>query len=264
MYLILILLFSIEAYALPKKFEVWFINTKTSRKQSFIPGSLLEKPFIFYSKLAQARQCQPMGDYCFDPQIGMYKLGEDDSVKAKDHQAVHDDSIYEAFDNTGAIERNMIKCDKGNMFDLFCGKAQKQNKLNEKISLWVDISSSMRQVDFESHDQVCVRESFVRRLNQTCKFREKMRIEIYNENKKELGTFDQLCLDHGLNNPKRLIQQIKENNSPYLLIITDIFEAHSFFIDFIEMNGGTHRGVDSSFHAEDLMAQLPRIKNLCQ
>ena len=67
--LIGLLFITLSAQAMPKKFEVWFISPESSKS-----ASLLEVKVRLSALSAKANlQCQPMGDYCFDPQVGMYK-----------------------------------------------------------------------------------------------------------------------------------------------------------------------------------------------
>lgn len=65
---LLALVMTTVSWSAPSVIEVWFLSApKTSNLESV----LKEKNKTV--KLAQNLQCQPMGEYCFDPQFGLYK-----------------------------------------------------------------------------------------------------------------------------------------------------------------------------------------------
>lgn len=256
--ILLILLFIPPlTWALPQKVEVWFLSTP---KTSFI--DLKTK-----IKYAQSRlQCQPMGEYCFDPQVGLYKKGKENEVLIVDEggAAVEDKVDYDFVAPASSLDRKLIECEKDQMFDIFCGKSKAGKTVSQPpLEVWIDVSSTMKQVDVPVSGS-CVRESFVRLLNQTCPVNEKMKIYSFEEYRKEVGSLERVCQSQGLNNMNRLVDDIKKSKAKKIIIITDIFEASEKFINQIELTGvGEVKGVDTPFYSTDLKAQLKRVRNFC-
>lgn len=260
--LIGLLLAASSALATPKTFEVWFISPESSKSASFV-----EKNPIYLALTAQANlQCQPMGDYCFDPQVGMYKPGKGEKYTVQeDYQQADKLESYDYKREGIKLEAPTSACDSDNFFDIFCaqgGKGKKREKA--KIELWFDISSSMKQVDFPGYDKMCKRESFLRLMARDCGFNQEMKVMGFNEAKKQLGTMDSVCLNHGLNSRDRLIRDIKASDAPYLIVLTDIFEADERLINFIESSpGGSHKGVEKPIYADDLKAMAGDARKKC-
>lgn len=259
---LLLLLISNYAWAYPKHLEVWFLSIDRS---AFLNPLL---PSTQYSPMTAKLQCQQMGDYCFDPQVGLYKIGEDKKIQEEmDYQAMDKLEKYDNIDPAKSVDRKIITCDKdGYFFDVFCGKAKSKGyKKKEKLEVWVDISSTMKQVDFDGFDSMCMRESFLRNLNAKCPLNEKMKVYMFDENRKELGAFDRVCLNAGLNQVKRIMRDIKTSKAKNLIIITDIFEASAEFVDFIEGKAkGIARGIDKPIYAKDLKKDIDRMQKMCK
>lgn len=260
---LLLLLTSNIAWAYPKHLEVWFLSID---RTSFIDNLL---PKTQYSQMIsrQKLQCQQMGDYCFDPQVGLYKLGDGDQVEeALDYQEIDKLESYSDAGEASSLDREFIKCDKNaSFFDVFCGKAKKSPKDKSKLEIWVDISSTMKQVDFAGFDQMCKRESFLRAINSQCPLNQKMKVYMFDESKKELGAFDRVCLNAGLNQVKRIMRDIKASKAKNLIIITDIFEATEEFINFIEIDAkGITRGVEKPLYAKDIKKDIDRMYKMCK
>lgn len=262
--LIVIFIFSLanSVWAYPKHLEVWFLSID---RTSFLDSILPKQKF---SAMTAKLQCQQMGDYCFDPQVGLYKLGEGDKIQeAIDYQDMDKAETHKNIDSATSLDREMIKCDKNsNFFDVFCGKA-KTLKMGKKarLEIWVDISSTMKQVDFESFDQMCKRESFLRGINDQCPLNQKMKVYMFDESRKELGAFDRVCLNAGLNQVDRIMRDIKISKVDNLIIITDIFEAKEKYINFIEIEArGIARGIEKPIYAKDLKKDIARMQKMCK
>ena len=91
-----------------------------------------------------------------------------------------------------------------------------------------------------------------------------MKVYYFEEFRKEAGAFDRVCLSGGLNNMKRIMQDLDNSKADTVIIITDIFEAEEDFIADIEASGrGTIRGLDKPLYAKDLKNQLKRIRKFC-
>lgn len=257
------LLFAQTAWSMPERFEVWFLSVdQAAWLDQVLPGHKS------YKKISQSNvQCQPMGEYCFDPQIGLYKKGEEskfDSVVGA--EVIEDKEKYDFIEPAKSVERNMIECDgETTMFDVFCGKAKKIMKNNSPLEVWIDVSSTMKQVDFKGFSKPCSRELFLDGLNQTCPLNEKMKVYYFDEYRVEAGAFDRVCLSSGLNNMKRIRQNIEQSKAKNIIIITDIFEAEESFINWIEASGKGHiKGLDKPLYAADINKELSRVRKLCQ
>ena len=175
---LLLLLISTQVWAFPKKLEVWFLSVD---KTSFIEP-LLNK--TKYSRsIASNYQCQPMGDYCFDPQIGLYKKDKDSISVAQDYSALDKD---EKFDKEGKYKEGIYSpCTNKNHFNIFCGKKKPKKKKvlsKQKLEVWVDISTTMKQVDFKDYEQECYRQTFLKRVNSSCPLNKGMKVYIFDEN----------------------------------------------------------------------------------
>lgn len=248
---------------MPKRFEVWFLSIdKTTWLDSVL--KINTKPQLY----TRALQCQPMGEYCFDPQIGLYKRDEASKAQEEvDLAEVNKLEKYDFLDPHKGAERSMIECDENSsFFDVFCGKAKKAKKLaKSKLEVWVDISSTMKQVDFDGFENDCKRLTFLDNLKISCPLNEKMKVYFFEEYKKEAGSLDRVCLSGGLNDMKRMMKDIRNSDADNIIMITDIYEADSNFIDAIEMTGrGRIKGLDKPMYAKDLKSELSRVKAMCK
>jgi hypothetical protein len=263
-----------SAQAMPKHFEVWMLSIdKTADLNELLDKTKLTRYSKAFSQ-SSARQCQPMGDYCFDPQIGLYKKDEStilkdvNPAKAKsiDINELENNEKYQFMEVPKSVDRNLINCDKSNFFDIFCGKAKKLKKAAKtKLEVWIDVSSTMRQVDFPGFEKKCQREVFLDRLSQTCPIDGGLKVYYFEEFRKEAGLFDRACLSGGLNDMKRIMKDLEKSTADNVIIITDIFEAHIQFIDAIEAAGvGVIRGLDKPMYARDVTRQLQRVRKFCK
>lgn len=263
LFLFLTLSISFNTLALPKRVEVWFLSIdKTTWLDNLIKSKVGKKI------AQQSLQCQVMGDYCFDPQVGLYKPGEEAMAQHEiDLAEVENSKEYDFLEPHKGHERNMIECDQNsNFFDIFCGKAQKKIKAGKaNLEVWIDVSSTMKQVDFDGFNSECKRERFLKDLSQTCTLNQEMKVYYFEEYRKEAGTFDRVCLSGGLNNMKRIVQDVKKSKADNVIIITDIFEAEDKFISAIENTGrGFIKGLKKPIYAADLKSELQRVRKLCK
>lgn len=255
--LVCFLLFSTSALAAPKELEVWFLS---AHKKAELQRSLRERPYVLRSLTAEL-QCQQMGDYCFDPQYGLYKrddLGSE--VDMKKVEAERGPSIPPA----KAVERELVDCDPKNFFDMFCGKAKKTANAATKLDLWIDTSSSMREMDFMDKEGGCFRKSMMKRLDETCGFNEKVNVMMFDTSIKQAGSMDALCNNQGLNDQKRLMDWIERSEAKKLIIITDIYEFSKDFADFVESKNGKFRGDKDPIVASQLLDLVDDLARACR
>ena len=256
----LVLLFSLSRVsALPKKVEVWFLSVPSS---SYIDSSHNKSAI----KLITARPCQKMGDYCFDPQIGLYKPDKDGNLQDDSQVSSFDETKYDFIAPHKGVERSMIECDENpGFFDIFCGKAKKKNTKKANLEVWIDVSSTMKQVDFQGFERSCLRATFLSEVKKSCPLNDKMKVYSFEEYRSEVGNIERVCLSGGLNDMKRIVSDIKKSSAESLIVITDIFEAEEKFIFDIENLGvSTIRGLESPMYAKDMLKEIKRVKGLCQ
>lgn len=252
-------LFSFSALAAPGSIEVWFLsNAKVTEIQK-----LLDKPqYVYYKKTAEL-QCQEMGDFCFDPQYGLYKKGDVDA-EVKDEEGQIEKTKAPSIPSAQSIDRDLINCDKNNYFDIFCGKASKEAKTDIKFDLWIDTSSSMKEFDFIDSSGGCHRKSLVKRLDESCGFNKKVNVMMFDTSIKQAGTMDSLCNNQGLNDYKKLMDWVERSTAKKLVIVTDIYEFHKEFSDYIESKHGRFRGDKDPLRAADLMNLVDELEKSCR
>lgn len=251
-------LISLSAYAAPKSLEVWFVsNAKVSELLHYI-----KDPPMIYRPLTAELECQVMGDFCFDPQYGLYK--KDDANKEVDQTIVTAES-GPVIPPGKSVDRELVECDQKNyFFDVFCGKAKKEVEANTKLDLWIDTSSSMREFDFSDKEGGCHRKSMLRKLDDTCGFNRKVNVMMFDTSLKQAGSMDQVCTNQGLNDYKRLMDWIERFEGQKLVVITDIYEFHKEFSDFVEKKDGKLRGDKDPLTAAQLVALADTLAKSCQ
>lgn len=250
-------LLPITAFAFPKEVEVWFLsNTKTT----FLEDVLNRSGTLFHKATAKL-QCQEVGDYCFDPQYGLYKK-DDSTNELVDVRKIEDEGP--TIPTGKSLDRDMVSCDKGNYFDVFCGKARGEIKSEAKLDLWIDTSSSMREFDYPQKDGSCYRKSLVNQLDESCGFNQKVNVMMFDTTIKQAGTMDQLCVNQGLNDYKRLMDWIERSEAKKLVVITDIYELHKEFADFIEKKNGKIRGDKDPLTAKEVADLAGTLTKACR
>lgn len=253
----LLLLISFSAVAAPKEIEVWFIsNSKTA-----LLIELLNRPqFIYRSPVAEL-QCQEMGDFCFDPQYGLYRK-DDSSLDIVETSKIASDGP--SIPSSKSVDRELIDCDKNNKFDIFCGKAKAEAKVTTKLDIWIDTSSSMREFDFPQKDGGCHRKSFMKQIDEVCGFNQNVNVMMFDTSIKQAGTIDQLCNNQGLNDYKRLMDWIERSEAKKLVVITDIYEFHKEFSDYIESKNGKFRGDKDPLTAKQMVDIADQLAKSCK
>lgn len=255
----LIFTLMLTAAAAPGSIEVWFLsNAKVTEVQK-----LLDRPQFVYRKKTAELQCQEMGDYCFDPQYGLYKK-DDIDAEIPDEEAKLEKVKAPEIPSAKSVDRDLIDCDPNNYFDIFCGKARKESSAKAKLDLWIDTSSSMKEFDFIDSSGGCYRKSLVKRLDDTCGFNQKVNVMMFDTSIKEAGTMDSLCNNQGLNDFKKLIDWIERSEAKKLVIITDIYEFHKEFSDYIESKHGRFRGDKDALRAQDLLNLVDELEKSCR
>lgn len=245
-----------SAFAAPLSIEVWFLS---AHKKAEVQQMINEKPYVLRSMRAEL-QCQEMGDFCFDPQFGLYKK---DDITGDAEAPVINEKIS-GIPAANSIDRDLINCDPKNYFDIYCGKARKEAQAKFKLDLWIDTSSSMREMDFSDKEGGCNRKSLMKRLDASCPFNQSVNVMMYDTSIKQAGSMDALCNNQGLNDTKRLIDWIDRSDAKKVVIITDIYEFNKDFADYIESKNGKFRGDKDPIIASQLLDMVDDLARSCR
>ena len=245
--------------AIPQNFEVWFLsNPKTQQVLNLIKEKK-QRPLL----LSQAElSCQPMGEYCFDPQVGLYKKDQGE-IQYGSSSSILDEDLPQ-LPVAKSVDRNLIVCESGVYFDIFCGKSNLNETRKINFDLWIDTSSSMREMDPIREGQGCFREKFVKKLTDKCPWGEKVHIMQFDTEIKPAGSATNLCANEGLNDLKRIIKWIEESTARNLIIVTDLYEYHQELADFVFKNKGKLRGEKGDLSASDLLSMSDHLVNYCK
>ncbi len=166
-----------------------------------------------------------MGEHCFHPQYGIVTEGKEKEkvgVKSKniDYKAISFEQVDE------------LKCQNGEFFDFYCGKAKESKKSKSSLEVWIDTSASMKRVDSGQKNGYCERRHFVSSLQSSCERRAD--IFSFNTSKKEILNEAYLCEQSGANDQRRLVRWAKSSNAKHLIIITDVDEYNGEFREFLD------------------------------
>ncbi|WP_127718430.1 hypothetical protein [Halobacteriovorax sp. HLS] len=231
---ILVLLFSINvAWAIPKEVHFFFISPESSALIIKKLSTDISFSKQLLSQTALETECVPMGDGCFNPQVGFI---EGDSGAGKESAQPNPMKMINAEDV------NLINCDKDNYFDIYCGKAMKEGKPSG-VEFWIDTSSSMRSIDFNADPAYCERRSLASKIRTSCGT--KVDIHIFDTSKKQAGSLDSVCQNYGLNNQKKLMQWIQDSRAKSVYILTDKDEFSIELRDFLHSISAKIYGGDS-------------------
>ncbi|MBI2519654.1 MAG: hypothetical protein HYV97_04530 [Bdellovibrio sp.] len=281
-FFILSCLLNFQALAMPFHVELWFLKEPKAgaliqwlnRQYAFSPG---QGPF---TAQVEEEKCIPMDGGCFHPQFGLIEDGGKKAEKAPVFEEPKQPGIPEfEEDDKGepsptsrklktfnSDQTDKIDCDKGQFFDLYCGKSRRETARTNtggKLEIWIDISSSFKNIDYSEDDLNCHRRKFVSLAQRWCGG--KVLFSTFNTTIKEVMTDDAFCLSYGLNDTDRLIDWIKSNNSKNLLIITDVSEISTKLSDFLASIGAKTEGLDATdFFAKDMLSKETHIKSLCK
>lgn len=251
-----------QCFAEARQIRVYFLSRPDIKKSSLYRFN--NKPQFSFSELAQAENpedvdCEPFGDGCFHPQLGYI---EDQKKVMK---AIEKKQAEIEVKTINAEEVNLINCDKDYYFDMYCGRAAKENKAESKPSafeLWVDVSSSLRQVDFSEDAAYCERRRLVAKLQDSCKG--KLDVYTFNTSKKSLGSLESTCLNHGTNDGERIVQWLKDTDAKQVVIITDVDEYTGVFREYLDLTNAEVIGMGvKPIFAEDLFSYFDDLKGFC-
>lgn len=203
------------------------------------------------------KTCVPMGDGCFHPQYGMIV------EETKSKPIAEDDQEEFQLRTINALETNLVDCKEGYHFDIFCGKTTPVEK-PAPIEFWVDISSSMRNVDSDITKPGCYRKTFIKNILDQCP-QNSVDVSVYSNSIKLMDTLDTVCLSYGMNSPKRFRDWIEASTAEHLFIITDIDEMTGELRDFLDEKGANIVGIGAKdFSVKDLDSYSKDFLKTCQ
>lgn len=264
-----------EAFSYPDRFEFWVL----SKQDQITLHKLIQDKSKKDYYVQGIEPCVQMGDYCFDPQVGLYKkestlnlenVNDKTSPERISNLYLERGEEYSFLPPAKSVDRELVVCDtKSTFFDVFCGKAKNTTFSKDKYQLevWVDISSTFREVDWSmSQKATCHRQRFVEAIDTFCPLREKLGVYVYTETKRQLGALNDLCINYGLNNFTKLKKDIRNSNAKHLIIVTDIAEYNSELSDFVTMSQGRGKivGGEKAILAKDLVAMAQKLKPSCK
>jgi hypothetical protein len=229
------ILLSTNVLATPQKIEMIFLSPQKITKllELIDQKNNSEKLLTLISQADnELKNCMPMGDGCFDPQLGYIEKKPDANLKSSVISIPKDPDLK--LKTFNAVETSFIDCDKENYFDIFCGKEKAQGKPSE-IEIWFDVSSSLKTVDYNKDPDQCNRRAFITKVMEGCK--EKVRASIYNTSLKEVGEFSSVCLAYGTNDESKLLQWMKGSRAKTLILVTDVDEMSGALKEFLSENG---------------------------
>ena len=269
---LLLTLLAQEGFARAKNVEIWFLNTRIIKKSVEHPFKLNLSPQFLLAQMASS--CIPVDGYCYDAALGIYvkpeQLTQSNPVVTTTKRADESERPVSSFDGPIPTTKadqlqsaNLIECDQNQFFDLFCGEAQNTKaSSNAAFEVWVDTSSSLYAIDPEDEAHNCARKTFIDQLKQSCL---DLQFFAFDTNKKKLMNTQDLCLNVGLNDTKKLIGWIEESNAERLIIITDIGEYTTELSDYITKIAGQLKGaeVEEPLSPHELVSQARLVAKYC-
>lgn len=272
--LLLLAVYPFSSFATPQKIEMIFLSQgKMAQLIQQIDEMQSEKTV---SLLAQGEttyqdNCIPMGEGCFHPQYGYLNrkpvisgtTAEAPAVaeKKKEESAPQAQGPEVKLKTFNAVETSMVNCDKGNYFDIFCGKEKAQGKFAD-VEIWFDVSSSFRAIDYNRDPNYCNRRTFLTKMKEACK--DKVSAYVFNTSIKQVGDLSGVCLSHGSNDEAKLLQWIKDSQAKTLLIVTDVEEMSKSMREFLDSKGAKYTGEMKPFTSTDLANYAKEFSKVCK
>ncbi|WP_372653438.1 hypothetical protein [Halobacteriovorax sp.] len=247
---------SLNTFALPEHVHFFFISGDgVSLMRKIEDGQIRFSELTAKNVLEEDPECVPMGDGCFHPQLG-YVEKTTIAVKERPTQVPQN--------TINAVDIDLIKCEDGNYFDIFCGKAKKESTEKALVEIWIDTSSSMRSVDYSKDPNYCQRRIVARKFREGCA--EKVNIQLFDTSLKEMGDLSSSCVNYGLNDQKRLMRWIKDSSAKQLYVLTDIDELSLELKDFLDSIPATiYGGEGKRYYMKDVQEMTEKtVSKYCK
>lgn len=230
MVLVLTFFFSIQASADPKHIEAIFLSAP---KYAQVLWRLEERLKLKSMKVA-INDCVPMGNGCFHPQLGFIEDRSKETAEPTD--LIEEKLELKTFNSTDV---NLVECKKDYHFDLFCGQEKSKPNLSG-FEIWMDNSSSMKNVDRPKEADYCDRRIFLEKMAAKCPA--KMRMYMFNTSFKEADGASSACLNIGMNDSSKLVRWLKESQAKNVLLITDMEENYGELREYLQSQGAKIHG----------------------
>lgn len=262
-----IFLMSAAIYATPKYLTVSFVDSKD------LASFLRVKKYAPVAKNVFELKCQKMGEYCFDPQVGLYKPGEEDKAAKLKESSETDVSLKKVrgLGADGFFNTSLINCDKSNRYDIYCnGKSAKKSqtvasKTSKKHEIWIDGSSGMKAFDSSKLEPSCKRADFLSLLNSTCVNSNKFNVFSISSIKKQIGTSGQACQNaEDKIQIEKLISWITTSKVNRLDIFLDDYYAQGKFMAFLKTRSNIKiNGLKTKINLSQMSNEVNRLKKYC-
>ncbi len=257
--LIFLFVFSPVTKASPEKLTFIFLTEESAKAALDLINHVPYGGLLAEANMPEG--CAPMGDGCFHPQFGFIPYEDSEKEKSKKAPQGETPSEQAKVRTINSLETDMIKCEEGNHFDIFCGKSKKDSKPGD-VEIWFDISTSMRKVDWNHKDPMCKRQQFATKLERDCKAG--ISFSVYNTSIKQISQLNTICTSKGDNNSKRLTEWIDNSQAKHLVVITDIDEMSGQLKDYLDMIGANIVGVGvKPFYSADLQEWAKKNLKSC-
>lgn len=260
-----LVLISLSAFSIPQKTTVYFLSSNDI-------SILLRKNIgSLYAVNALELKCQKMGEYCFDPQVGLYKPNNrEQAVKLKDENVNSDERLKKVrgLGADGFFNQNMINCDKNKFYDVYCnktGKIKNDVEKRETFEVWVDTSKVMSIKDSEPLETTCNRSNFLNLLESTCTKNNTFRLFSISSIKKRLGKNSQACQKDSSNiDINKLKSWIKKSKSKRVFIFLDEFYAQGMLLSFLKTKSNIEvKGIETKVSLSNMDNEIADLKRYC-
>ena len=264
MKIIFFFLISLSAFSFAQKTTIYFYSSSDVSK-------ILEKAKPrYYAVNTLALKCQKMGEYCFDPQVGLYKPeNRNQAVKIKDDNST--EARYKKVRGLGAdgfFNQEMINCDKNKFYDIYCNKSGSKTRskiLNNKFEVWMDTSKIMKVRDNEPLEDSCQRSYFLNLLQSTCSKSNSFKVFALSNIKKRLGANIQACQNSSSDiDLDKLKSWIKFSNAKRLFIFLDEYYAQGKLLSFLKTKSNIEvKGIDTKVLLAKMDNEISELKQYC-
>lgn len=265
--------FFTPTYATPAKVSVIFLFPDHSALNFINPPTFSWGPLLSFKDLADDPSfiCTPREHGCFHPQYGIIPyedLKGRFSAPNKQHESKREteDLYLPGFgrESMNAGNMNLVHCgDPENYFNLYCGgPAEEEIQKSSGIHVWIDISTSMRQVDYSRDPKFCQRRIFAQAIQRDCPG--EVHFSLFNTSLIPIQGLDRMCSFAGDNNTERIIEWIKRHSMDHLIIVTDVDEINARFMSYLKSIDAQIYGADSEkFIARNLLDNITKIAPEC-
>lgn len=273
----LFLFWPLLAWSVPESVTVVFLAEPTTRNNA----SLLITPITFSNKIAghdffdePPENCIPREGGCFHPQYGFIEFRESSaSVSDNVDETPAPKEIYHPSyggeHSMDAGKMNLVNCEEPGGFNLYCGTPGEQGvegtrppQAASPYQVWVDISTSMRRVDYSREPDFCKRRMFVEKLARDCP--QRPTFSVFNTSLMPVASFSAVCRLSGNNSTSRLIDWIQRSEAENLVIITDVDEINNQLMTYLDSIGAKTIGAgDQRIFASQLTERVSEIIPTC-